>query len=359
MTDPDSDEPDTSGVDTDGVALDTDALEGWLADHAGTSGPLTATQIAGGRSNLTYRVEDADGQAFVLRRPPLGDLLPGAHDMSREHRVMAALADTDVPVPEMVGISTGPDSVLGADFYVMRFVEGQIVRTAREAESLEPAVRRAAADSLARTMATLHALDPQELGLGERAKGENYLARQLHVWRRQLDAQKGRELPVMDDLHARLTAAIPDQRAVGIVHGDYRLDNVMLADDGSVAAVLDWELWTLGDPLADVAITMSYWTEAEDAAAEIIGRPTTVEGFGNRGDFRRAYHAAGGQEMPDHLVPYYLSFGVWRLAAIIEGVYQRNLAGAYGEQAESVRMFEEYVPAMARDAAAYADEAGI
>ena len=343
----------------DSTTLDLDALAGWLGDRTDISGPLESHQIAGGRSNLTYRITDGSGEAYVLRRPPLGTLLPGAHDMSREYRVMAALADSDVPVPEMVGISTGEDSVLGADFYVMRFVEGEVIRDERGAAALAQPVRETAARSLASTLATLHALDPEALGLGERSKGEDYLARQLHVWRRQMDAQKGRDLPVMDDVHARLTAAIPPQRAVGIVHGDYRLDNAMIAADGTVAAVLDWELWTLGDPLADLAITMTYWTEADDAASEIIGRPTTVEGFGTREDFRLAYEAAGGQEMPEALVPYYLSFGVWRLAAIIEGVYQRNLAGAYGAGTGDNPDFEAYVPMMAAQAAAYADQAGI
>lgn len=343
--------------DNAGVPLDTEALQVWLARHARVSGPLSAHQISGGRSNLTYRVTDAAGRAFVLRRPPLGDLLPGAHDMSREHRIMAALADTAVPVPEVVGLCTDHD-VLGADFYVMRFVDGTVVRTTEDAEALPVAARGVAGRDLAKTLAALHAIDPEEVGLGDSERGRDYVARQLHVWKRQMDAQKGRELPLMDEVHRRLAEAVPEQHAVSIVHGDYRLDNVMLDDDGKVEAVLDWELWTLGDPLADLAITMTYWTDSADAAA-VIGRPTTVPGFGDRHVFRHIYGEAGGRELPEDLVPYYLAFGVWRLAAILEGVYQRNRAGAYGDAGDDWKSFEQHVPQMAEQAAAYADEAGI
>ncbi|WP_370327953.1 phosphotransferase family protein [Euzebya sp.] len=343
---------------TDDLQLDTEALAAWMGDRTTITPPLEASQISGGRSNLTYRVVDAEGRAFIVRRPPLGNLLPGAHDMSREHRVMHALADTPVPVPQMIGHCDDPD-VIGAEFYAMSFVDGLILRTAEDAEAVEVGVRATATRSLAATMAAMHAVDPAEVGLGSHLKGQDYLARQLHVWRRQLDAQKGRELPDEEALHARLAANIPEQRAVSIVHGDYRLDNVVLHPDGTVAAVLDWELWTLGDPLADLAITMTYWADGDDPALAVIGRPTTAEGFGDRHAFRAAYEEAGGLAMPDDLVGYYLAFGVWRQAAILEGVYQRNLAGAYGEGAEGWRVFEDLVPTMLDRAAAFADEAGI
>lgn len=342
----------------DGVPLDTEAVQQWLQQRTKIDGPLRAAQISGGRSNLTYRIEDASGRAFVLRRPPLGTLLPGAHDMPREHRVMAALADTPVPVPKVVGLCTDHD-VLGADFYVMRFTDGLIVRTKEDAQALPVAIRGAAGRDLAKTMAALHAIDPKRVGLGDRSRGQDYLARQLHVWKRQMDAQRGRDLPVMEQVHQRLSDHLPPQQSVAIVHGDYRLDNVMLAKDGTVAAVLDWELWTLGDPLADLAITMTYWTDSTDVAGAVIGRPTTVPGFGDRHVFRHIYTQAGGQAMPEDLLPYYLSFGIWRLAAILEGVYQRNRAGAYGDADGDWRTFEDHVPAMAAQASDYADQADI
>ncbi|MGI9016693.1 MAG: phosphotransferase family protein [Euzebya sp.] len=342
----------------DAMTLDLPAVTGWLKKHASITAPLQANLISGGRSNLTYRITDAEGRGFVLRRPPLGTLLPGAHDMPREHRIMAALASSPVPVPPVVGLCTD-DDVLGAPFYVTGFVDGLIVRTEEEAQALDLTTRQTAAGDLATTLVALHQINPFDSGLAEAGRGSDYLARQLHVWRRQLDAQKARDLPVMDRVHERLSQAIPEQRAIGIVHGDYRLDNVMIHRDGTVAAVLDWELWTLGDPLADLAVTMTYWTDSEDAVGAVIGRPTTVPGFGDREDFRRAYTAAGGMEMPDDVLAYYLAFASWRLAAILEGVYQRNRAGAYGDSGRDWKIFEEHVPQMARQADDYADQAGI
>lgn len=344
-----------------GVRLDIDALLPWLRERAGAAAPLEAVQVSGGRSNLTYRVTDARGRRFVLRRPPLGELLPGAHDMSREHRVMAALADTPVPVPAMVGHCEDPD-VLGAEFYVMDFVDGLILRTETDGLALDPWARGAATVALATTLAALHAVDPEVVGLGERSRGDSYLARQLHVWKRQLDAVAafgGRSVAQLTAVHERLVATIPEQRGVSVCHGDYRLDNMLIHPDGSIAAVLDWELWTLGDPLADLAITLTYWAEAGDDVEPLIGRPTVVAGFGSREDLMDVYEAAGGLAMPAELLPWYRSFGVWRLAAILEGVYHRNLAGAYGEDDGDWMQFADKVPLLADQAASHADAAGI
>ena len=343
--------------DAHGVPLDVDALEGWLTDRVEVTPPLTASQISGGRSNLTYRVADADGRTFVVRRPPLGDLLPGAHDMSREARVMSALADSAVPVPEVIGYE-GDESIIGGTFYVMRHVDGLILRTTEDGASIDESARATATRSLASTMAELHRIDPYEIGLVKPGRGDNYLARQLHVWKRQMDAQKGRELPVADAVHDRLTAAIPEQPATAIVHGDYRLDNVILDPDGTVAAVLDWELWTAGDPLADLAITLVYWGD-DSVPDALIGRPTGHPGYGTGADFVRAYLDAGGIDVPDDVLPYYMAFATWRLAAILEGVYQRNRAGAYGDADDGWRMFEEKVTDLFDMASGYADEAGI
>lgn len=361
MSAPDEPTPADALDDVQGVPLDVDALLGWLASRTTVTGPLVAEQLAGGRSNLTYRVTDADGQRFIVRRPPLGELLPGAHDMSREARVMSALGPTPVPVPEVIGHE--PDhSVLGAEFYVMRHVDGLVLRTEADGEQLAPEVRPRATAELAATLAALHAVDPEAIGLGERSRGEDYVARQLHVWNRQLEAIAGfggRREPTLQSVHQRLVATIPAQVGVSIAHGDYRFDNCLVRPDGTVAAVLDWELYTLGDPLADLAITMTYWAQPGDDAIGLVGRPTVVEGFGTREDLMAAYVAAGGPEMPAHLVPWYLAFGTWRLAAILEGVYHRNLAGAYGEGDDSWRAFEQAVPQMAAIAAAHCDAAGV
>lgn len=336
----------------DDTALDLDALTRWLSERTATTPPLAQALISGGRSNLTYKITDADGRAFVVRRPPLGPLLPGAHDMSREYDAMAALADTAVPVPSLVGNETS-EAVLGAPFYCMHFVDGLIVRTEAKAAEMSVPARRRAASELATIMADLHAVDPESVGLGRRSKGEDYVARQLHVWKRQLEMCVLRDTSFMDGLHARLVERIPPQETVSIVHGDYRLDNVMLSPEGEVLAVLDWELRTLGDPLADLAITLSYWNEADDAV-ELFERPTTLEGFGTREDFIAAYVDAGGQPMPEEHHGTYMAFASWRLAAILEGVYQRNLSGQYGEQDdEDWKVFEDKVPALADVATAW------
>lgn len=345
----------------EGVPLDVDALIGWLRARTEVDGPVRATQLAGGRSNLTYRVSDQAGRRWILRRAPLGELLPGAHDMSREARVMAALGPTDVPVPEIVGHEDDHD-VIGAEFYVMTHVDGLVLRTEEDGRVLDPDVRPVATRELARTMAVMHAVDPEAVGLGERSRGQDYLARQLHVWNRQLEAIEGfggRREPTLRAVHQRLVATIPPQVGVAIAHGDYRFDNCLVRADGTVAAVLDWELYTLGDPLADLAITMTYWAQAGDDAIGLVGRPTVVEGYGTRDDLLDAYEAAGGTPMPRELKPWYLAFGTWRLAAILEGVYHRNLAGAYGEGDDTWRKFEHAVPQLAAVAAAYCDEAGV
>jgi aminoglycoside phosphotransferase (APT) family kinase protein len=344
-----------------GVPLDVDALLDWLAERTDITGPLAAEQLAGGRSNLTYRIVDSEGRRFVVRRPPLGDLLPGAHDLSRESRVMAALAPTDVPVPEVIGHEPDP-GVLGAEFYVMRHVDGLVLRTEEDGHRIARTDRPRATASLAGTLARLHAVDPEAVGLGERRRGEDYLARQLHVWNRQLEAiaaHGGRREPTLAAVHGRLVATIPPQPGVSIAHGDYRFDNCLVRPDGTVAAVLDWELYTLGDPLADLAIALTYWAEEGDDAIGLVGRPTVVEGYGTRDDLLAAYEAAGGTPMPPELRPWYLAFGTWRLAAILEGVYHRNLAGAYGEGDDSWRQFEHAVPQLAATAAVHCDRAGV
>lgn len=340
------------------VPLDVDALTGWLSARTDITPPLESSQVSGGRSNLTYRVTDADGQAFIVRRPPLGDLLPGAHDMGREARVMAALGPTDVPVPEVLGLEED-DAVLGSTFYVMRFVDGHILRSRQDGALLDQAARDAARRSLATTMARMHALDPEALGLVKPGKGADYLARQLHVWKRQMDAQNGDQVPQAATLHDRLHAAMPPQQASAIVHGDYRLDNAVVGADGTVQAVLDWELWTAGDPLADLGITLVYWGAEDEPDALLGGRPNDHPGYGTREDFIADYVAAGGLEMPPEHLSYYLAFATWRLAAILWGVVQRNKAGAYGDAEDGWRQIERNLEGLFDHAGVHADAAGI
>ena len=313
------------------AGIDTARVTAWLdTEVAGAVGPYRFDLIAGGHSNLTYGVTAADGQRFVLRRPPLGHLLASAHDMGREHRIISAIASTNVPVAPAVGFCDDPD-INGAPFYVMRFVDGLILRTVDDVElSLRPAARGVASASMVDTLAAIHAVPPAAIGLGELGRHDGYIARQLKRWYGQWNAQKTRELAEVDQVHDALLQRIPEQGPASIVHGDYRLDNCMLHADGRVAAVLDWEICTLGDPLADLGLLMVYWTGPDDDPSAWTDPPTTAPGFLNRGDMAERYAQVSGRDL-QHL-DFYVAFAFWKLACILEGVYARYLQGAMGER---------------------------
>jgi aminoglycoside phosphotransferase (APT) family kinase protein len=316
----DTDEP--RGVD---VARVTE----WFQAHAaGVVPPLGFDLIAGGRSNLTYRVTDAAGHAWVLRRPPLGQVLATAHDMGREHRILAALAPTDVPVAPVVGLCTD-EAVNGAPFYVMDLVDGLVARDATAARTLDVPAREHAGEQIADVLARIHAVDPDAVGLGDLGRKEGYVERQLKRWYGQWQKSQTRELPVVDEVHAALAARVPEQGPAAIVHGDYRLDNCLLRPDGSIAAVLDWELCTLGDPLADVGLLLVYWTERDDPHPALLDAATTLEGFPTRTALVERYARASGRDVS--AVDYYVAFGYWKLACILEGVYARYKGGVMGE----------------------------
>jgi aminoglycoside phosphotransferase (APT) family kinase protein len=336
----------TAGQAPDGI--DKESLESWFeAEIPGTRIPLRFERIAGGRSNLTYEVRDAAGRGFALRRPPLGKRLGSAHDVSREHRAMAALAPTDVPVPRTLGLCED-DSVNGAPFYVMEFVEGLILRSRADAEHFGEATRRAIGERVVDTLVAVHAVDPDAVGLGDLGRKEDYVARQLRRWHGQWEQSKTRDLPLVDDLHARLSARIPDQGPATIVHGDYRLDNMILSPAGEVAAVLDWELCTLGDPLADVGLLLVYWSEPGDELMPLLDPPTTADGFPTRAELRDRYAEGSGRDLAE--VDFYIALGLWKLAIILEGVFARYRAGAYGKADEGFAQFEEMVARLAEAA---------
>lgn len=315
------------------TGIDPAPVTTWLLDHRpGLVTPLDFELITGGASNLTYRVTDSAGTRLVLRRPPTGHVLASAHDMSREYRIMHALRDTAVPVPAVVGLCQD-ESVNGADFYVMEFVEGRIVFDLADGESVDPDLRPVMTRSLTDTLAALHALDPDEVGLGDLGRREDYCARQLRRWKRQVDEGSDRDMPLFHEIHAEFEAAIPPQQGAGIVHGDYRLDNCMMADDGSVAAVLDWELCTLGDVLADLAGMVMWWGDDPEAQGRLADVPTRAAGFGSRQDMVDAYARHSDRDLSD--LAWYVAFQHWRLAAITEGVRVRYAHGAMGDQAGS------------------------
>jgi aminoglycoside phosphotransferase (APT) family kinase protein len=314
---------------SDVPGIDVPAVTTWLeANIPGAAGPFTFDAIAGGHSNLTYRLAGADGRAFVLRRPPLGHRLASAHDMGREHRIIHGLQSSNVPVAPALGFCDDP-AVNDAPFYVMGFVQGHVLRERAAAEAvLTVDQRRHASESLVDTLAKIHAVDLRAVGLDDLGKHEGYIARQLKRWYGQWNAQKTRELPAVDRVHDELMRRIPDQGPATIVHGDYRLDNCMVGDDGSVVAVLDWEICTLGDPLADVGLLQVYWTGPHDDASAWTGSATTAEGFLDRADLARRYAEVSGRDLTD--LPFYVSFAYWKLACILEGVYARYLGGALG-----------------------------
>jgi aminoglycoside phosphotransferase (APT) family kinase protein len=321
--------------------IDVDRVGKWFSGNiAGAEAPFRFELIAGGRSNLTYRVTDAAGRCFALRRPPRSHVLPTAHDMPREYRVITALGPTEVPVPVTFGLCED-DDVNGRPFYVMEFVEGHIVRDSETAErDLDVDARRRAGESIADTLAALHAVDVDAVGLGDFAKREGYIERQLRRWYEQFrnSPVEGVETTtIISAIHDRLAADIPPQVGTAIVHGDYRLDNTVLGPDGAVRAVLDWEICTLGDPLADLGLLMVYWTEAGDEAAILGVTPTTVPGFPGRAEIRRRYQAASGRDL--ERLDFYVAFGYWKLACILQGVYARYVGGAAAGDRSSIDGF--------------------
>lgn len=316
--------------------LDVPAVTEWAAEHlSGISPPLAIALVSGGRSNLTFEVVDKSGQRLALRRPPLGQVLESAHDMGREYRIISALAASQIPVPTPRGFCADA-AVNGAPFYVMDFVPGVIVRDQAAAEQEIPsALRPVVSEAVIEVLAGLHALEPDDVGLGSLGRRDGYVERQLRRWQRQWETARSREIPAVDRAHALLAADVPSQQRVSIVHGDYRLDNLVLRPDGSIAAVLDWELCTLGDPLADVGMLMVNWLEAgEDASHMLIGTPTAVPGFAERATLLDRYAQRTGSDVSR--INYYRALGLWKLACIAEGMYVRYRTGAMGEHTRDV-----------------------
>jgi len=328
--------------------IDRGGVEAWFeAEVPGVTLPLAFERISGGRSNLTFAVSDAAGRRWALRRPPLGKGLTSAHDMGREHRVMSALAPTDVPVPPIVGFC-GDESVNGAPFFVMDFVDGPILRNQDAAvESFAEPERHEIGERVADTLVRIHAVDPDEVGIGDLGRKQDYAARQLHRWHGQWEKSKTREVPLIDDVHARLVARIPEQGPATIVHGDYRLDNMILSPSGEVAAVVDWELCTLGDPLADVGMLMVYWAQPGDQLIP-LELPTTAPGFPRREEVKARYAERSGRDLSE--IDFYVALGYWKLGIILQGIIARVAAGQYGKAEDDGNESTELVERLAQAA---------
>jgi aminoglycoside phosphotransferase (APT) family kinase protein len=305
---------------------DVTAVEAWIADNVtGLTPPFTWTRLQGGHSNLTYRIDDAEGHAAVIRRPPQGELLPKAHDMSREWALISALGGTPVPVAPALGFCESPD-ITGAWFYVMGLVDGHALYNSESTEAwVAEDNRRTLAWSFVDVLADLHELDPDEIGLGELGKKEDYIGRQLRTWFRSWtssvdDAEY--DDPRAHELQEFLSRNIPDQGSARVVHGDYGVHNCLIGPDAQIAAVVDWEISTLGDPLADLAYALNQWAEpGEDRE----GAATALPGFPSRADLVARYAEKSGRDLS--LLDYYIGFNWWKTACIVHGVYARYCAG--------------------------------
>jgi aminoglycoside phosphotransferase (APT) family kinase protein len=331
------------------AGIDVEPVTRWMADNVGAEGPLEFTRIKGGHSNLTYKIDDAAGTAYVLRRPPLGDLLPTAHDMSREWRFISAFHPTPVPVPPPLGYCDDKE-VTGAPFYVMGFVDGHVMHDASTAETaFDETGRRSAGESFIDVLADMHAEDPDDIGVGDIARKEGYITRQLKRWYSQWEKSKTRELPVLDEVHDRLAANIPEQGPARVVHGDYRLGNCITGFDAKIAAVLDWEIATLGDPLADVGYVLHSWPEPGDSDAAHRVSPTQMPGFPTRRELVTRYAERSGRDLAE--VDYYIAFSHWKSACIVEGVYARYKHGALDTSGINVEAFALSVQMSAQRAA--------
>lgn len=319
---------------TDPEGLDLAALRSWLdREHPGLiDGPLSASLITGGKSNLTYLVAATSGE-YVVRRPPLGHVLATAHDMGREYRVMAALAPTEVPVPRMLA-HCEDIGVIGAPFYIMAKVEGTPYGRAAQLEPLGADRTRQITERMVDTLVTLHDVDFDEVGLSDFGRPDGYLQRQVARWKKQLDSSLSRELPGMAELVARLEATVPRSGKGTIVHGDFRLDNLLVNTDPEsgqdrVTAVLDWEMSTLGDPLTDLAVLLAYQQLAESAPAVAGGAAVTdaprAPGYLRRDEIIERYASRSGRDVGE--LGFHLSLAFFKLAVILEGIHYRHTHG--------------------------------
>lgn len=311
------------------LGVDNVRVSQWLVDNIeSVEPPFEFLPIEGGRSNLTYRVVDAAGSTVVLRRPPLGHVLATAHDMAREHKIISAVGKTNVPVPRALGLCVD-ESVNGAPFYVMSFVEGAVLDSPASAEQLTVQARQTASERLIDVLAELHQVDIDAIGLGDLAKRTGYIERQLKRWSTQWNQSKTREFPAVELAEQLLRSRIPEQQGISIAHGDYRFGNCLTdVSSGQITAVLDWELCTLGDPLADLGHLGVYWTNP-GAGPGRHNDPTGAPGFPTYDAIVQRYATSTGRDLSN--IAYYRAFAAWRLAIVSEGVYARYLHGAMGD----------------------------
>jgi aminoglycoside phosphotransferase (APT) family kinase protein len=334
-------EPNTS-QDPAGVNLAN--VTTWFAENAAQFvAPFSFTPLTGGHSNLTYLVTDASGLTCVFRRGPLGHVLATAHDMGREFRAIKSLGNTRVPVPQAIGMCTD-DSVTGAPFYVMGHVGGVVLHDLASTDALPQSLRPVTSESIFDVLGELHAVDIDAVGMDAHGKREGYVERQLKRWYQQFTAMKDREVPSVDAAYEKLIASIPRQQRATIVHGDFRLGNCITdTTTGKIVAVLDWEISTLGDPMADLGYLATTWVREQNQVGngDESAAPTLADGFLDIAPLIDRYATSSGLDVSD--LPWYTAFNHWKGACIIQGVVTRYRAGAKEAAGQNLEVFDRIV----------------
>ena len=336
--------------------IDLDSLTPWFSEHVAPVKSLSAQIVGHGRSNLTYRVEAEDGRAWVVRRPPLSHVQKTAHDMAREFRIISALEPTGFPVPKPYALCTD-DSVIGAQFYVMEFVDGIIAVDPNEVGAkFDEGDRRKIGEELVDVLVRLHSFHPEEIGLKDFGRPSGYLERQVRRFGEQLETIRYRETKELDDLAKRLQAAIPEERRLGIVHGDYRLDNAILNDEGHMIAVLDWEMCTLGDSLADMGLLQMYWGNPTSSQLNIGATSVmSLPGFPTWEEAAARYEEKSGADLSG--LDFYTVLAHFKLGVILENMYKRFLDG--GTVGAGFEMIDQQAVVLGKRGLEVADESTI
>lgn len=336
--------------------VDLSSVSDWVESVGiGATAPLTFERVGNGQSNLTYTVTDADGNRWVLRRPPLGRLLASAHDVVREYRILSALKNTSVPVPNMIALCED-SSVADVPLVLMSYVDGIVIDSVPKAEAMSEQLRGSVGRSMTSALASIHRVDLDDSGLADLASHKPYAQRQLKRWTTQWQQTRSRDVPAIDSLAERLAANIPEQRELTLVHGDFHLNNVITSQsDGDIVAVVDWELCTLGDPLADLGGLLAYWPEATDAVAGPF-MASTLPGFPTREELTAAYAADTGRDVTD--AGFWQVLALWKLSIIAEGVMRRAEADARN-RAHGGAPTNTLIDDIVARAVATADEIGI
>lgn len=336
--------------------LDLERVLPWFREHVTEVESLTGTVIGHGRSNITYRLDDAKGNSWVLRRPPLSHVQATAHDMSREFRILTALAPTGFPAPKPIALCED-EGVNGAQFYIMEYVDGLVPVDPNEvSQRWNESERHRIGIELVDVLVRLHAFKPEEIGLEGWGKPQGYLERQVRRFSEQLESIRYRETKELDELARRLKRAMPAERRPGIVHGDYRLDNAILDGEGHIIAVLDWEMCTLGDSLADLGLLRMYWGQGTSRDVTIGGTPVMqLPGFPTWEEASARYQEKSGSDLSN--LDFYTVLAHFKLGVILENMYKRFLGG--GTVGAGFETIGQQAVALAQRGLAFADASSI